>query len=194
MRLFGLDCFCAASATGADQVRQAPALADPDPSTQIRPALASDADAIARIYEHYVLNTTISFEEQPVAPAQMWERIREVMSNALPWLVAERNRQIVGYAFAVKWKARAAYRHSVEISVYVDPKLTGAGIGTQLYRALLAMLRERSIHTVIGGIALPNEASIALHERMGFSKVAHFSEVGYKFGQWIDVGYWQKSL
>jgi len=169
-------------------------LADLDPSTQIRSASETDAEAIARIYEHYVLHTSISFEEQPVSPAEMSERIREVASNALPWLVAEQAQRIVGYALAVKWKARSAYRHSVESSVYLDPVFTGQGFGTHLYRALLAMLRERSIHAVIGGIALPNAASIALHERLGFSKVAHFREVGYKFGQWVDVGYWQKSL
>jgi phosphinothricin acetyltransferase len=169
-------------------------LADLDPATRIRSASTEDGDEIARIYQHYVLNTSISFEEQPPSPGEMSERIDEVMSSALPWLVAGRDRQIVGYAFAVKWKARPAYRHSVESSVYLDPALIGRGVGTQLYRALLETLRQRSIHTVIGGIALPNAASVALHERLGFAKVAHFREVGYKFGQWIDVGYWQRSL
>jgi L-amino acid N-acyltransferase YncA len=124
----------------------------------------------------------------------MSERIQEVTSNSLPWLVAEQAQQIVGYAFAGKWKGRYAYRYSVESSVYLDPAYTGQGVGTQLYRALLAVLQERSIHVVIGGIALPNAASVALHERLGFTQVAHFREVGYKFGQWIDVGYWQRSL
>lgn len=170
------------------------ALTAPDPSTQIRAASADDADAVARIYQHYVLNSSISFEEQPVSPAQMSDRIRQVTSNGLPWLVAEQNGQIVGYAFAVQWKGRPAYRHSVESSVYVDPTWIHRGIGTRLYRELLVALQRRSIHAVIGGIALPNPTSIALHERLGFSKVAHFTEVGYKFGQWIDVGYWQRTL
>jgi L-amino acid N-acyltransferase YncA len=170
------------------------ALADLDLATRIRPASTSDGGAVARIYEHYVLNTSISFEEQPPLPTEMAERIREVSSNALPWLVAELGQRIVGYAFAVRWKGRSAYRHSVESSVYLDPACVGRGIGTQLYEALLDTLRPRLIHTVIGGIALPNAASIALHERLGFSKVAHFKEVGYKFGQWVDVGYWQRSL
>ncbi|HEY4039966.1 MAG TPA: arsinothricin resistance N-acetyltransferase ArsN1 family B [Burkholderiaceae bacterium] len=169
-------------------------MADLDPATRIRSASTEDGEAIARIYQHYVLNTSISFEEQPLSAGEMSERIDDVMSSALPWLVAERDQQIVGYAFAVKWKARSAYRHSVESSVYLDPALIGRGVGTQLYRALLERLRQRSIHTVIGGIALPNAASVALHERLGFAKVAHFREVGYKFGQWIDVGYWQRSL
>jgi L-amino acid N-acyltransferase YncA len=169
-------------------------LPDVQLSTRIRAASAGDAEAVARIYRHYVLNTSISFEEQPVSSGEMSERIQEVISNSLPWLVAEHGQGVIGYAFAVKWKGRPAYRYCVESSVYLDAPFTGRGIGTQLYRALLAALQERSIHVVIGGIALPNAASIALHERLGFSKVAHFREVGYKFGQWIDVGYWQRSL
>jgi L-amino acid N-acyltransferase YncA len=169
-------------------------LADLEPSLRIRPAAEGDAEAIARIYQHYVLHTSISFEEQAASAAQMWERVREAMASALPWLVAEHGQQVIGYAFAVKWKVRSAYRHSVESSVYLDPAFIGRGVGTQLYGALLAALRERSIHAVIGGIALPNAASIALHERLGFSKVAQFREVGYKFGQWVDVGYWQRIL
>jgi len=153
-----------------------------------------DAGAIARIYNHYVLHTAISFEEEPVSLEMMAQRIAEVRSSSLPWLVAEQQEQVVGYAYAGKWKGRCAYRHSVETSVYLDPAFVGRRIGTQLYLALLDRLLERSIHVAIGGIALPNEASVALHERVGFVKVAHFREVGYKFGQWIDVGYWQRVL
>ena len=162
-------------------------------SVRVRSATADDAEAVARIYGYYILNTTISFEEQPVSTAEMAERIAEVLSSSLPWVVAEHAGRVVGYAYAGKWKGRCAYRYSVETSVYLDPQFTGRGIGTQLYRDLLAMLRDRSIHVAIGGIALPNAASVALHERLGFGKVAHFKEVGYKFGQWIDVGYWQLS-
>ena len=162
-------------------------------SLQVRPATAADAEAIARIYSYYIVHTTISFEEQPVCAAEMAGRITEVLSSSLPWLVAEHAGLVVGYAYAGKWKGRFAYRYSVETSVYLDPEFTGQGFGTRLYQALLAMLRDRSIHVVIGGIALPNEASVALHERLGFAKVAHFKEVGCKFGQWIDVGYWQTS-
>jgi L-amino acid N-acyltransferase YncA len=162
-------------------------------TTLVRPATANDAEAIARIYRHYVLNTTISFEEQVVSTDEMAERIAEVLASSLPWLVAEQAGQLVGYAYAGKWKGRCAYRHSVESSVYIDPAFTGRGIGRQLYEELLALLRAKSVHVVIGGIGLPNAASVALHERLGFIKVAHFREVGYKFGQWLDVGYWQRS-
>jgi len=164
------------------------------PSLHVRPATAADSETIARIYSHYILHTTISFEEQPVSGAEMGERMADVWSSSLPWLVAVHAGQVVAYACAGKWKERIGYRYSVETSVYVDQAFTGRRIGTQLYQALLPLLRDRAIHAVIGGIALPNAASVAMHERLGFRKVAHFKEVGYKFGQWIDVGYWQTSL
>jgi phosphinothricin acetyltransferase len=108
--------------------------------------------------------------------------------------VLEEAGQILGYAYATKWRARAAYRFSVEVSVYLASARRGRGWGKQLYTALLDDLAKRDVHAVIGGIALPNEASIALHEKMGFQKVAHFERVGFKNQQWIDVGYWQKLL
>jgi phosphinothricin acetyltransferase len=124
----------------------------------------------------------------------MAARIREVTAAGLPWVVAELNGRVVGYAYASQWKGRCAYRFSVESSVYVDAKHTGQGIGSELYDALLGRLRGGKTHVVIGGIALPNEGSVALHERFGFRKVAHFNEVGFKFERWIDVGYWQITL
>lgn len=160
----------------------------------IRPALACDADAIARIYNHYTLNTTISFEEVEVSAQEMAARIEELAAASLPWLVAEQDGRVVGYAYASKWKGRCAYRFSVESTVYLDPAHTGRGLGSTLYEALFAALRDKGMHVVIGGIALPNPASVALHEKLGLQKVAHFKEVGFKFDRWIDVGYWQVSL
>lgn len=160
----------------------------------IRTATAGDADAIARIYNHYVANTIITFEEQAVSSEEMAARIAEVAAASLPWLVAEQDGRVVGYAYASKWKGRCAYRFSAECTVYLDPDCVGRGYGTQLYESLFAALRERGMHAVIGGVALPNPASVALHERMGMRKVAHFREVGYKFDRWIDVGYWQATL
>jgi phosphinothricin acetyltransferase len=101
--------------------------------------------------------------------------------------------RVLGYAYASKWRARPGYRHAVESSVYVDHGQRGRGLGLALYRALLARLEGR-FHAIIGGIALPNAASIALHERLGFRQVACFPEVGHKFGAWVDVGYWQLTL
>ncbi|MGH8427984.1 MAG: arsinothricin resistance N-acetyltransferase ArsN1 family B [Gammaproteobacteria bacterium] len=158
---------------------------------KVRPAISGDGEAVAGIYNHYVLNTVFTFEEAPVSARDMIARIEEVTGAALPWLVAERAGEVVGYAYASKWKGRCAYRHSVESGLYLDPDASGQGIGSRLYEALLAALRERHVHAVIAGIALPNPASVALHEKCGFSKVAHFREVGFKFARWIDVGYWQ---
>lgn len=159
----------------------------------IRPASSADAAAIAAIYNHYVASTTISFEEEPVSDDDMANRIASVGAK-LPWLVCEQDGVLLGYAYATPWRVRSAYRLSVESSVYVSPAHPRQGVGTRLYRALLEQLRARGLHMVIGGIAQPNEASVALHESLGFRKVAHFSEVGMKFGRWVDVGYWELKL
>jgi phosphinothricin acetyltransferase len=159
----------------------------------IRPCLASDAARICEIYNHYVRETVITFEEEPVSEREMAERIRDV-SARWPWLVAEDAGAVVGYAYATAWKTRSAYRFAVESTVYLAPNFTGRGIGTQLYRALIAAAGERGAHCVIGGAALPNPASVALHERLGFRKIAHFGEVGWKLGRWVDVGYWELIL
>jgi phosphinothricin acetyltransferase len=108
--------------------------------------------------------------------------------------VWEEDGAIAGYAYATEWKERSAYRFSVESTVYVAPGLAGRGIGTRLYEALLAELQRRKVHCVIGGISLPNDASVALHERLGFVKIGHFKEVGWKFDRWVDVGYWELVL
>jgi phosphinothricin acetyltransferase len=160
----------------------------------IRAAAPSDAAVIVEIYNHYIAATVATFEEAPVSAAEMARRIEEVQALSLPWLVAEEEGQIVGYAYASKWKVRSSYRFSVAITVYGAPGHTGRGIGSQLYGQLFPLLRDRNIHAVIGGIALPNDASVALHEKFGLRKVAHFSEVGFKFNRWIDVGYWQRTL
>ena len=159
----------------------------------LRPARVADATALAHIYNHYVRETIVTFEELPVAPDALAARIEEITA-ALPWLVCENEGAVLGYAYASPWRPRAAYRHSVEATVYLDRTATGRGLGTQLYRELIAQLRERGLHVVIGGVALPNPASVALHEKLGFEKVAHFNEVGFKLGRWIDVAYWQLRL
>ena len=160
----------------------------------IRPAGSADADAIACIYNHYIRETVVTFEEQEVSTQDMAGRIERLTVASMPWLVAEHAGSIIGYAYAGAWHSRSAYRYSTESTVYLDHDHTGKGTGTRLYEALLAILRTKSLHVVIGGIALPNPASVALHERLGFVKVAHFPEVGFKFGRWVDVGYWQASL
>lgn len=163
-------------------------------TTLLRPASAADAAPICAIYNTYIATTTISFEEDAVTEQDMARRIDDVRAADLPWLVLEVDGKVVGYAYATKWRVRAAYRHSVESTVYLDKAFAGRGLGRVLYSALLDELRKRELHLVISGIALPNEASIGLHEALGFSKVAHFSEVGMKFGRWVDVGYWELNL
>jgi len=162
--------------------------------TVVRSARATDVPAVARIYNHYVNTTTVSFEEEAVSSLEVARRIKAVQGASLPWLVAEEDGTVVGYAYATKWRTRPAYRHSVEVTVYVAPERRDRGIGSVLYDSLLDALRDRRIHAAIGGIALPNPASVALQEKFGFEKVAHFAEVGFKSGRWIDVGYWQRIL
>jgi phosphinothricin acetyltransferase len=153
----------------------------------IRPAQLCDASAIVDIYNHYVQNTTVTFEMTPVTATDMEKRIAECASSQLPWLVAEEAGQVIGYCYASQWKGRRAYRFSVEATVYVAKEAMGKGWGTQLYQALFATLAARGIHAVLCGIALPNAASVALHEKFGMEKVAHLKEVGHKFDQWIFI-------
>lgn len=158
----------------------------------IRSAGPADAAAIADIYNHYVRHTIVTFEEEPVAADEFAARVAEVNAAGLPFLVAETDGRVAGYAYASKWKGRCGYRFSVEVSVYLAPDRGRQGIGTALYGELFPMLQAKRIHAVMGGIALPNEASVALHEKFGMTQVARFTEVGFKFGRWIDVGYWQR--
>jgi L-amino acid N-acyltransferase YncA len=160
----------------------------------IRIATASDADRIAEIYNHYVAKTVVTFEEDPVTGGEMRRRMDEVFASMLPWLVAESGAGVVGYAYATKWKARSAYRFSVETTVYLAAGLGRRGLGSRLYEELFRVLKEKGVHAAIRGIALPNDASVALHEKFGMRKVAHFEEVGFKFGKWVDVGYWERIL
>ncbi|MET0498200.1 MAG: arsinothricin resistance N-acetyltransferase ArsN1 family B [Steroidobacteraceae bacterium] len=160
----------------------------------IRAAVAADAAGICSIYNEYIRNTTITFEEAPVLAAEMATRIEDTIGGSLPWLVEERNGTVVGYCYASKWRARAAYRHSVETTVYLAPQVFRRGLATGLYRELLLQLKKSGKHVAIGGIALPNEASIRLHEKLGFKKVAEFVDVGLKFDRWINVGYWEVML
>lgn len=159
----------------------------------IREVKLTDAEAICGIYNEYVKSSTATFEEVPVSPAEMSERISEITED-YPWLVYEIDGGVVGFTHARRWKERASYRHSVETGTYLLAGLSGKGIGSELKKAMIDKLKEAGFHAVISGIALPNPASEALCEKFGFEKVAHFREVGHKFGKWIDVVYWQLIL
>jgi phosphinothricin acetyltransferase len=169
-------------------------MALPIERAMVRTATAADVQAIVDIYNHHVLNTIVTFEERAVAVPDIAKRMSDVEGASLPWLVAERNGSVEGYAYAAPWHRRRSYRFSAEVTVYVASEQTRKGLGSMLYAELLSFLRARQIHTALGGIALPNEASIALHEKFGFKKVAHLEAVGLKFDRWIDVGYWQRIL
>jgi L-amino acid N-acyltransferase YncA len=158
----------------------------------IRSATEYDSDSIARIYNHYILNTVVTFEEQPVSSKEISGRLDSVLASSLPYLVVVEDGLVIGYAYATQWHSRSAYRYSVETTVYLDSNYTGRRVGRDLYQVLLENLEARGLHAAIGGIALPNPGSVALHEKLGFEKAAHYKEVGFKFGRWIDVEYWQR--
>lgn len=160
----------------------------------IRPVKHADASQICAIYNHYIETSVISFELTPVSVEQMAQRIEQIATMGLPWLVATDGEQLLGYAYATTWKARFAYRFSAEITVYLALQGTAKGVGTALYQALFEVLEAKQIHAVVACIALPNAHSVALHEKFGMRKVGHFEEVGQKFDNWLDVGYWQVNL
>lgn len=160
---------------------------------KIRPARLDDAAEMLEIYRPYVLSTAISFEIEPPSLQEFRGRISENIEK-FPWAVCELAGQVVGYAYAGAYKSRCAYAWSVETTVYVHQEFRGQGIGKDLYCRLLATLKRQGAMNVIAGIALPNQASVGIHESLGFEKVAQFKDVGFKLGKWWDVGYWQLQL
>lgn len=163
-------------------------------SLRIRDAVAGDAAWIAALYNAYVRDSVATFELETVSAATMQDRVDEVRARGLPWLVLEHAARVQGYACATPWKPRAAYARSVETSIYLAHGATGRGLGRTLYTRLLQRLDEAGLHALIGGIALPNPASVALHEGLGFVHAGTLREVGFKLGRWVDVGYWQRVL
>jgi L-amino acid N-acyltransferase YncA len=156
----------------------------------IRFVTVNDAENICAIYNHYIENSIATFEVDAVAVSDMQSRIGDASAQR-PWFVYERDHGLAGFAYASVWKSRCAYRFSLETTVYLSPDHLGRSIGTALYAHLIEDIRKMNIHSLIASIALPNDASIALHEKLGFEKVGQFKEVGWKFDQWIDVGYWE---
>jgi phosphinothricin acetyltransferase len=156
----------------------------------IRPVHISDAPRIAHIYAYYVSHTTLPFEIQPPGGREIERRIR-LFTNDYPWLVYERDGTVLAYAYAARFKEREAYRFTAELSIYVDHEILGSGIGTVLYSELIAMLRAGKTAVLLGTIALANDRSVSLHEKLGFRNVGILRNVGYKFNRWIDVGFWE---
>ena len=161
----------------------------------IRPALPGDAPAVAVVYAPHVLHGTASFEEVPPDAAEMGRRMAAVLDRGWPWLVAERDGRILGYAYAAQLKPRAAYRYTCENSIYLDSDAVGHGIGTLLLAALIeasVACGFRRMVAVIGDSG--NAASIALHARHGFAHAGTLAQVGFKFGRWLDVVHMQRTL
>lgn len=152
-----------------------------------------DLPTLARIYAHYVQGTYATFDLEPPSSSTWRARWEEAKRSGHPWLVAEVDDAVIGYATTSPHRAKPAYGTTVEATIYLDPHATGRGLGRPLYRDTLRAAAER-FHVVVAGIALPNPASVALHEALGFTAVGVFEEVGCKFGAWRDVGWWQLRL
>lgn len=156
----------------------------------IRTVKLGDAKDICDIYNYYIENTVVTFDEEPINIEKMEKKIKKIIES-YPFIVYEFGGKVVGYAYATEWNDKSAYRYSVESTIYLKENFKGQGIGTKLYGDLLFKLGEIGIHTVIALITQPNPSSIAMHEKLGFKKVGEFNDVGYKNKQWLDVGNWQ---
>ncbi len=160
---------------------------------QIRPATVADAGRCAEIYAPFVTNSWVSFELDPPNQAEIGRRIEQVLSSH-DWLIADIDGEIAGYAYGSPHRTREAYQSSCDVALYVDPKFSRRGIGRSLYGSLLSSLKERGFHSAFAGIALPNEASLGLHQSIGFASVGIYREVGWKMGAWRDVQWLQLLL
>ena len=159
----------------------------------IRLAEKKDVKSILAIYQPFIENTPVSFEEIVPTVAQFWERIQKTLQD-YPWLVCEINRDIAGYAYATAHRERASYRWTKEVSVYVHPDYIRCGIGCGLYTSLIELLKLQGVKNILAGITLPNKSSVAFHEKFGFSKIGVYRAVGFKLGRWHDVGWWEMKI
>lgn len=160
---------------------------------RIRPAREEDAETIAAIYAPHVTRGVASFEETAPTARDMRTRITKI-SGQYPWLVAEEDGTLLGYAYADRFRDRSAYRWAVETTVYVADSAQRRGVGRLLYQALLDILRRQGFTQAIAAISLPNDSSVKLHELAGFRRAGVYRQVGWKLGRWIDVGLWQAQL
>jgi phosphinothricin acetyltransferase len=173
-----------------------PPPAEAEFSFAIRAAVERDVPDMLEIYNHYVANSTVTFDEDPQTLRDMRKKFRHVEELSYPWLVAETpNGQILGYAYVSPWKPKAAYRYTVENSIYLGPASTGKGLGTALMKELLTRAKAAGVKEVIAVIADKGaDASIAMHARFGFKEIGHMGKVGFKFGRWLGTVLMQKSL
>ncbi|MER7671758.1 N-acetyltransferase family protein [Kitasatospora sp. NPDC096128] len=161
----------------------------------IRPAAAADLDAVAAIYEHYVRRTVATFDETPPPLATWQQRLDDLTAQGLPFLVAEVDGEVAGYAYAAPWRPKPAYRHSAEDSIYLAPGHTGRGLGAALLEALLEACATTHVRRIIAVIAdTGSDASAALHRRFGFTEAGRLTAVGHKHGRWIDTVLMQRPV
>lgn len=166
-----------------------------DPGFSLRPATAADIPAIAAIYAHHVKTGTASFETEPPADAEMLNRMTAILDRGLPYLAAEQDGRIAGYAYAGPYRPRHAYRFTVENSIYLDPSFMGRGIGALLLDALISECKARDLMQMIAVIGdSANHASIRLHEKCGFAHIGVLKDVGFKFDRWLDTVFMQRAL
>jgi L-amino acid N-acyltransferase YncA len=152
-----------------------------------------DAAACAEIYAPFVTGSAVSFEDEPPDEAELARRIAQI-SQTHPWLLAEVDGVVAGYAYGSRHRDRAAYRWAADVAVYVAADRRRRGVGRALYGALMPLLARQRLHVACAGIALPNDASVALHEACGFRPVGVYRRIGWKAGAWYDVGWWQAEL
>jgi phosphinothricin acetyltransferase len=160
----------------------------------IRNVKLSDADRIAEIYNYYIENTAVTFDENLVEAKKIRQKIEDILSKGYPFIVYEENEQLIGYAYINTWRPHSAYNITLETTVYLDIRHSGKGLGTKLYEALIEKSREINIHSLIAVISLPNNCSRRLHKKFGFQLIGNFKEAGKKFRKLIDVEFWQKIL
>lgn len=159
----------------------------------IRPVHINDAQELLDMYNYYVMNTTVTFDIEPLTLDVFKEKIKQIITE-YPFIVFEENNDILGYAYGSRFRPRAAYNYVAESTVYVKHTAHGNQIGSKLYAELIRLLKKTNLHTVLGVLTIPNEASIKLHEKFGFEQVANLREVGFKFGEWQHIGIWQLTL
>ncbi len=161
----------------------------------IRNVRLTDSTALTAMYNHYIRTSGATFEEEEISEDEMRERIQKIhLDKQFPYIVFEEDGTILGYAYVTHFRDRISYRFTVESTVYLHPEHFGKGLGQILYAELLSQTKAQGFHVVVGVITLPNDSSVRLHEKFGFKKAGHFTEVGYKFEQWMDVGFWELQL
>lgn len=157
----------------------------------IRNATKADAEEIVNIYNYYIEQTIITFDEKPLSVKQMEDKISDIQSKDYPFIIYESDNTVVAYAYLNTWRNRSAFDISLETSIYVNTQYQQKGIGKLLYKELILVAKQMKLHSLIAAISLPNESSITLHHKLGFELVGTFKEAGIKFEKLIDVEFWQ---